>query len=147
MKDWAEVLEIVHSTRRVYLTTLRSALGSEDTEGACFYGAGLLAELLKKFGGVDAKVCGGDGVLDGGYQCPDGSRHGHYWVEFTGPDGLRWLACITSDQFGGPPVVVHPAADARSTYIPGDQTTVDEHVREHWVSQFGSPSSPMRESS
>ena len=81
------------------------------TAGTCLYGSILLQQALDRFGNCEAVVRGGDGAGDGGAQDKAGAWHGHYWVEGRTKDGKPFLADITADQFGWPPVVVLPLAE------------------------------------
>lgn len=120
--------------RGVYVHLLQQCRGSADTAGACFYASGLLADAVNRFTCASARICGGAGSeLEGGYLDSRGQLHGHYWVEVEDPQHGHWVLDITSDQFGGPAVVVAPVAQARATHLPGDQATVDTHVQEEWV--------------
>lgn len=126
-----KLLAVVRDTREVYMRLLESALGAQQTEGACFYACVLLQTTLNRFSDYRAMVRGGDGLLDGGYTDFEGRRHGHYWVEARDADQHAWVLDITADQFGGPAVTVVPLEYSTPRYLPGDQATVDAHLREH----------------
>lgn len=55
---------------------------------------------------------------------------GHYWCEVTA-DGMTFYIDIAAEQFGYSSFIVKNAHDLSGwpRYIPGDQATVDEHVR------------------
>lgn len=103
------------------------------TAGTCLYASILLAKAISKFGNCDARICGGDGLNDGGLLGTDSKWHGHYWVELTLTTGERFIADITGDQFGFAPVIVVPISIGRSRYRPGDQEAVDLVVGENSI--------------
>ena len=102
----------------------------DSTAGTCLYAAFILRMSLEKFGGCHAIVRGGDGLRDGGALDSTGAWRGHYWVEGTTPDGDAFVADVTADQFGHPPVYFERTDAARARYAPGDDETVAEAVRE-----------------
>jgi hypothetical protein len=93
-----------------------------------------LNEHHRRFPGIkdswhaSACVRGGDGDKDGGLKDAAGNLRGHYWVEGTAANGDTFIADITADQFGYPPVVVLSLEEGRSLYVSGDQAVVDAHV-------------------
>ncbi len=90
--------------------------------GTCLNASILLQQSLERLTGCETVVRGGDGASDGGARDRHGEWHGHYWVEGVSAAGQPFLADITADQFGWPPVVVMPLEIARERYIPGDDT-------------------------
>lgn len=98
------------------------------TAGTCLYGSILLQQALDKFAGCETVVRGGDGMGDGGARDMAGAWHGHYWVEGLDESGQPFLADITADQFGWPPIVVLPLVDARERYQPGDDAACGRAV-------------------
>lgn len=130
-----ELLDLVNHTRGMYVHILKES-GEQTTSGSCFYAANLLAELTRKFLHTDSAVCGGDGLLDGGYFDENGQGFGHYWAEVVDSTGQRWIVDITADQFGDQPVVLLPEADGRAKYRPGRQALVAAHVQTNWTEVF-----------
>lgn len=98
------------------------------TAGTCLYGSILLQQALDRFADCETVVRGGDGAGDGGAQDKSGAWHGHYWVEGLTQDGKPFLADITADQFGWPPVVVLPLGEGRERYQPGDDAACGRAV-------------------
>lgn len=94
------------------------------------YASILLRQSLDKFGGCDARICGGDGANDGGAADVNGKWHGHYWVEGRTESGFDFIADITADQFGFEPVVLMPVSLGRCRYVPGNDKTVQDAVIE-----------------
>jgi len=108
------------------------------TAGTCLYGSILLQQALDRFADCETVVRGGDGAGDGGAQDRTGAWHGHYWVEGRTKDGKPFLADITADQFGWPPVVVLPLEEGRERYQPGDDTVCGRAVENELVRMLGS---------
>ncbi|ENZ78001.1 MULTISPECIES: hypothetical protein [Ralstonia] len=108
------------------------------TAGTCLYGSILLQQALDRFADCETVVRGGDGAGDGGAQDRTGAWHGHYWVEGLTQDGKPFLADITADQFGWPPVVVLPLEEGRERYQPGDDTVCGRAVENELVRMLGS---------
>lgn len=79
--------------------------------------------------GMSAGVRGGNGSDDGGLFDENGG-HGHYWCEVIA-DGMTFYIDIAAEQFGYSSFIVKNVNDVSGwpRYIPGDQATVDEHVR------------------
>lgn len=117
----------------------------DGTAGSCLYAAILLQMMIRLYCGRDCAVIrGGDGRRNGGYVDAAGNAHGHYWVEATDDTDDRYVLDVTADQFGGPPLVQMPLATASSTYIPGDQQTIDAHVTEELGAMAdSSPPTPL----
>ncbi len=122
----AQLLEVVHGVRGVYLDMLQHALSTRNTAGSCFYACVLLQQALERFSCAQPVIRGGgDGVA--GYF--DGTAwQGHYWLELTTPHRGVWVVDITADQFGASSVVVLPLAASRDRYRAGDQAETDEQV-------------------
>jgi hypothetical protein len=138
----ADLLEVVEGMRRIHERLVESALKTDEVEGTCFYGAHLLRDSIEQFTPFAAVIRGGDGEGDGGYMDFTGRMHGHYWVEAWPKGSLArgevrakeaWTADITSDQFGGPAVVLMPVVFSLARWVAGDQSVVDEHVVEQGV--------------
>jgi len=126
----AELLPTLESLRAVYSDALKQHLGKQQTAGTCLYAAILVETAVRQWlPRLEAVIRGGDGYEDGGYFSAAGKGHGHYWVEVD--DGRRtWLADISGDQFGRPPVQLLLLSDVRTQYVAGTQRTVDQHVSE-----------------
>jgi len=115
--------------RNLFGHLLTSSLGHEATAGSCLYAAFLVRESLVHFRPQYAVILrGGDGEGDGGCVGADGVVRGHYWVEVTLLDGTTWVADITGDQFGLPPVQWLSIPAGSSRYRCGDQDVVEAHV-------------------
>lgn len=115
--------------RNLFGHLLISSLGHGATAGSCLYAAFLVRESLANFRPQYTTVVrGGDGNGDGGCVGADGIVRGHYWVEVTLPDGTKWVADITGDQFGLPPVQWLPLPAWADRYLCGDQDVVDGHI-------------------
>jgi hypothetical protein len=123
----ATVREIAEGMREVHETILADC-DIDGTSGTCLYGSYLLQTLLTKFGDCNVRVCGGDGLRDGGAADPSGKWHGHYWVEGVTSTGESFVADVTADQFGWDKVVVLPTHLARDRYRPGDDAIVQSAV-------------------
>jgi len=104
--------------------------GGELVRGTCLYACVLLQSSLERFAGCKTQVRGGDGLEDGAVIDPGGRRRGHYWLEGTTESGERFLADITADQFGLPPVTILWAEDSWEEYQAGDDVLVARHVAE-----------------
>jgi hypothetical protein len=128
MITWAGVEEIVRDSREVHEMMLRAS-NIQATKGTCLYASFVLCMFLEKFGQCEAVVRGGDGQLDGGAVDTSGIRHGHYWVEGTTPDGIEFVADVTADQFGHPPVYFDRVENSRGRYVPGDDADVQAAVQ------------------
>lgn len=76
------------------------------------------------------EIKGGDGVDDGGAVGQDGKLPGHYWLEGLTGQQERFLADITADQFGNPPIILLWPEDSWAGYRAGDQVIVAAHVGE-----------------
>jgi len=129
MTTWDEVANIVHDSRTVHEMMLRAS-GITDTAGTCLYAAFVLQMSLHKLGGCEAAVRGGDGAVEGGAADCTGTLRGHYWVEGTTPEGIEFVADVTADQFGHPPVYFERLELSRHRYVPGDDTDVEAAVRD-----------------
>ena len=125
----ADLLEVLEGIREVYVSGLRQHLGHQQTAGSCLYAAILLQTAVTHWlPHYRATIRGGDGHRQGGVFV-EGQGHGHYWVEI-GSDASTWIADVSGDQFGLPPVQLLPASHAKQQYRAGDQSTVDAHVEE-----------------
>ncbi len=102
--------------------------GTSDTTGACMFASLLVCELAH-LRGMSAVVRGGNGTDNGGMFHESGG-HGHYWCEVSA-DGMTFYIDIAAEQFGYPSFIVKNVNDVSGwpRYIPGDQATVDQHVR------------------
>lgn len=102
--------------------------GTSDTTGTCMFASLLVCEFAQRRG-ISAAVRGGNGTDDGGIFNESGG-HGHYWCEVSAA-GMTFYIDIASEQFGYPSFIVKNVNDVSGwpRYIPGDQATVDEHVR------------------
>lgn len=125
--------EVARDMRGVFERMLAQSIGTTKTAGSCFYASLLLLNTIQRFCDAQARMRGGDGLLDGGYVDALGRSHGHYWIEARNADGQAWVVDITSDQFGGPDLLVEPLQNTVHQYRPGDQKTVDEHVQNFGV--------------
>lgn len=126
---WDEVAAMVKSVRGHHEQLLTLSKISSTT-GTCLYASFILQLTLKKFGGCDVIVRGGDGAGDGGAMDSSGSMRGHYWVEGATSQGDAFVADITADQFGFSAVFFDTVDRARSRYVPGDDEVVQYAVRE-----------------
>ena len=107
--------------------------GTSDTTGTCMFASLLVCEFAHRRG-MSAAVRGGNGTDDGGiFNEPGG--HGHYWCEVSAGEMIFYID-IAAEQFGYPSFIIKNANDVSGwpRYIPGDQVTVDEHVR---ITLFG----------
>ncbi|ONC41442.1 hypothetical protein AQ914_18625 [Burkholderia pseudomallei] len=118
-----QVVEDVCSKMRDTFERVLTISDIDGTSGTCLHAAILLQQSLEQFAACGAVVRGGDGAGDGGALDAMGTWHGHYWVEGESEDGCPFVADITADQFGWPPVVVLPLEAARERYQPGDDAT------------------------
>ncbi|ENL0204319.1 hypothetical protein ACE21V_002046 [Salmonella enterica] len=102
--------------------------GTSDTTGTCMFASLLVCEFAHRRG-MSAAVRGGNGTDDGGIFNESGG-HGHYWCEVSA-GGMIFYIDIAAEQFGYPSFIIKNANDVSGwpRYIPGDQVTVDEHVR------------------
>ncbi len=102
--------------------------GTSDTTGTCMFASLLVCEFAHRRG-MSAAVRGGNGTDDGGIFNESGG-HGHYWCEVSAGEMIFYID-IADEQFGYPSFIIKNANDVSgwSRYIPGDQVTVDEHVR------------------
>lgn len=102
--------------------------GTSDTTGTCMFASLLVCEFAHRRG-MSAAVRGGNGTDDGGIFNESGG-HGHYWCEVSAGEMIFYID-IAAEQFGYPSFIIKNANDASGwpRYIPGDQVTVDEHVR------------------
>lgn len=123
MVNWNEVEEIVRGTRVVHEQLLH-ACGIESTAGTCLEASFVLRMSLENFGRCRAMIRGGNGTDDGGAVDADGCRHGHFWVEGVAQNGVAFLADVTADQFGHPPIYLERADLSRSRYQPGSDEVV-----------------------
>lgn len=137
MSQLQPVEELCSSIRGIFehLLAIEKIAG---TAGTCLYGSILLQQALDRFGNCETVVRGGDGAGDGGAQDKTGAWHGHYWVEGRTQDGKPFLADITADQFGWPPVVVLPLGEGRGRYQPGDDATCGRAVEFELAQMLGS---------
>lgn len=124
---WDELAELIQGSRDIHERLLRAS-EIEETAGTCLYASFVLRMALEKFGRCRATIRGGDGGDDGGAVDVHGTLRGHYWVEGTTPEGIAFVADVTADQFGHPPVYFERADASRTRYIPGDDTVVSEAV-------------------
>lgn len=123
-----QVKSLVAKNREIIVQTLQDSGLQEGTKGACLYASIIGCITLNRFTKAEVIIRGGDGDGDGGIKV-DGALHGHYWLE-ADIDGNRYVIDITADQFGMPPVIIERVEVMQQIYLPGDQVTVDEHVRE-----------------
>ncbi|EFB7647946.1 hypothetical protein ACRQ68_003517 [Escherichia coli] len=102
--------------------------GTSDTTGTCMFASLLVCEFAHRRG-MSATVRGGNGTDDGGIFNESGG-HGHYWCEVSAGEMIFYID-IAAEQFGYPSFIIKNANDVSGwpRYIPGDQVTVDEHVR------------------
>ncbi|EFU8375533.1 hypothetical protein HRZ40_004006 [Escherichia coli] len=102
--------------------------GTSDTTGTCMSASLLVCEFAHRRG-MSAAVRGGNGTDDGGIFNESGG-HGHYWCEVSAGEMIFYID-IAAEQFGYPSFIIKNANDVSGwpRYIPGDQVTVDEHVR------------------
>lgn len=102
--------------------------GTSDTTGTCMFASLLVSEFAHRRG-MSAAVRGGNGTDDGGIFNESGG-HGHYWCEVSAGEMIFYID-IAAEQFGYPSFIIKNANDVSGwpRYIPGDQVTVDEHVR------------------
>ena len=102
--------------------------GTSDTTGTCMFASLLVCEFAHRRG-MSAAVRGGNGTDDGGSFNESGG-HGHYWCEVSAGEMIFYID-IAAEQFGYPSFIIKNANDVSGwpRYIPGDQVTVDEHVR------------------
>ena len=102
--------------------------GTSDTTGTCMFASLLDCEFAHRRG-MSAAVRGGNGTDDGGIFNESGG-HGHYWCEVSAGEMIFYID-IAAEQFGYPSFIIKNANDVSGwpRYIPGDQVTVDEHVR------------------
>ncbi len=130
MLDTPDLAELLSLFRRLHVAMLEKSINTRETQGSCLYSALVLAEGLSRWiPGANPRIHGGDGKQDGGYFDEQGRGYGHYWVELEHA-GQFWVADLTADQFGGEPIVLMAAAEARDRYRPGNQVLVDEAVSE-----------------
>ena len=130
MQQDVSLLEFLTSLRKVHERMLEAAISTSSTKGTCMHATVLVATAVERWlPGYTARIRGGDGVADGGIFDSSGRGFGHYWVEVANGD-IRWVADITADQFGFRPIQLSSARDVASTYVPGDQALVDQHVAE-----------------
>lgn len=131
-----ELREICQSIRNVLERVLENTrtnsgkAGGDLVRGTCLYAAILLKQALEKFAGCAVDIKGGDGLGDGGAMGQDGKLHGHYWLEGLTDQQEHFLADITADQFGNPPVILLWPEDSWAGYKAGDQMIVAAHVTE-----------------
>ncbi|EAC0534855.1 hypothetical protein DLL96_21225 [Salmonella enterica subsp. enterica serovar Bredeney] len=102
--------------------------GTSDTTGTCMFASLQVCEFAHRRG-MSAAVRGGNGTDDGGIFNESGG-HGHYWCEVSAGEMIFYID-IAAEQFGYPSFIIKNANDVSGwpRYIPGDQVTVDEHVR------------------
>ena len=102
--------------------------GTRDTTGTSMFASLLVCEFAHRRG-MSAAVRGGNGTDDGGIFNESGG-HGHYWCEVSAGEMIFYID-IAAEQFGYPSFIIKNANDVSGwpRYIPGDQVTVDEHVR------------------
>ncbi|HHZ6532835.1 TPA: hypothetical protein ACWLDA_004187 [Escherichia coli] len=102
--------------------------GTSDTTGTCMFASLLVCEFAHRRS-MSAAVRGGNGTDDGGIFNESGG-HGHYWCEVSAGEMIFYID-IAAEQFGYPSFIIKNANDVSGwpRYIPGDQVTVDEHVR------------------
>ncbi|WP_425952931.1 hypothetical protein [Ralstonia pseudosolanacearum] len=127
MNGLARIDELCVQMRGIFEQVL-STSQIEGTAGSCLHASILLQQALDKFGDCETVVRGGDGSGDGGARDMAGQWRGHYWVEGVTKDGCPFLADITADQFGWPPVVVMPLETARTRYSPGNDQIAGDAV-------------------
>ncbi|WP_413460657.1 hypothetical protein [Herbaspirillum huttiense] len=127
--DWARspwLAELIKFVREVYRlhTFLLHKADLKNVDGSCLYASLLLQRSLVDFvPECRARIRGG-GSGDGGCKDRDGILRGHYWVEGIGPEGLQFIADITSAQFGHAEIFLGTAANASSRYFAGDDEVV-----------------------
>ncbi|EAO1992431.1 hypothetical protein E0G79_21915 [Salmonella enterica] len=121
------ILELADDAHKSLKETLKEN-GTSDTTGTCMY-ASILVSGFAFHRGIVAEIRGGNGSNDGGLFNENGG-FGHYWCEVTA-DGMTFYIDIAAEQFGYSSFIVKNAHDLSGwpRYIPGDQATVDEHVR------------------
>lgn len=121
------ILELADDAYRSLKEILKEN-GTSDSSGTCMFASILVCEFALRRG-MDASIRGGNGSDDGGLFNEYGG-YGHYWCEVTA-DGMKFYIDIAAEQFGYSSFIVKNAHDVTGwpRYIPGDQATVDEHVR------------------
>jgi hypothetical protein len=130
MSELLKIQEICEGMREIFERIL-GATSVDQIAGTCLHASILLQQSIDKFCGSESVVRGGDGEDNGGgLMDVSGSLRGHYWVEGVTASGAPFLADITSDQFGWPPIVVLPLETARARYLPGDDAAVGVAVDE-----------------
>ncbi|MGV8399277.1 DUF6283 family protein [Pseudomonas aeruginosa] len=128
--EGSERISEVCTRMRDIFERILAVTGVESTAGSCLHASVLLSQSLDRYAGCETVVRGGNGLLDGGAQSASGEWRGHYWVEGITKGGEPFLADITADQFGWPPVVILPLASARARYRPGNDDAVGLAVDE-----------------
>jgi hypothetical protein len=124
-----DLVQAAEGMRAVYADALQMHLGKVQTAGSCLYAAILMRTAITQWlERYTAHIRGGDGAGDGGV-FTEGRGHGHYWVEVE-VDNTAWVLDISGDQFGFPPVNLRPALELGGSYVPGDQSVVDDHVEQ-----------------
>jgi hypothetical protein len=130
VSELLKVEEICEGMREIFERIL-GATAVDRIAGTCLHASILLQQSIDKFCGSESVVRGGNGEHNGGgLMDASGNLHGHYWVEGVTASGIPFLADITGDQFGLPPIVVMPIETARARYFPGDDATVAVAVDE-----------------
>ena len=129
-----QIMEVCSGTREIFDQLIAEA-GIPGVAGSCLHASILLQINLDGFCGTRTRVCGGEGEDEGDCGALDsaGRWRGHYWVEGVTCAGEGFVADITADQFGWPPVVLMPLASARDRYRRRDDDLVDEVVQEELV--------------
>jgi len=114
----------------IVMKEFEDSIRTTETSGTCLYAAILLSNSINKFTNSEAIVCGGGPDEGAGIRDKNGGKKGHYWVEGKTESGVKFIADISSDQFDYPPVVVIHESQGRVRYFPGNQETIDQHVKE-----------------
>ncbi len=121
------ILELAEEAHKSLKENLKE-IGTSDTTGTCMFACILVCKFARLRGMV-ASIRGGNGTDNGGLFNEYGG-HGHYWCELSA-GGMTFYIDIAAEQFGYPSFIVKNANDVSDfpRYIPGNQATVDEHVR------------------
>lgn len=130
-----KLLDVLTVIRQSLECAIAAAKQSTGAEGTCALATVLLRSALPKFTGMPVEVRGGAGERGEGLLCLDGEWRGHFWLEVLTPDG-PYVVDITADQFGFPPIVCIPLAQA-VRYRAGDQAEVEEQISwtKDWLKQ------------
>ncbi|PHM59495.1 hypothetical protein [Xenorhabdus ishibashii] len=124
-----EIYEVTHYARQLF-DHLLDFNSLRNTKGTCLHASLLLAFMLER-AGFESKVCGGDGLSDGGLFTKKGG-HGHYWCEVKNSP-VSIIIDITADQFGFEKIIIKMLDDINSwpKYIAGDREVIEQHIIEY----------------